>query len=300
MDEPEHRRLRSLVAQAFRQRTLAHWDEDLVVPVVDEMIDRFVDARARPSSSREFTYHYPVQVIAEILGLPARGPRVLPPACARGDQRRGAAGGGHRRERGAARLLRRHRRRAARAPRRRPHQRAGAGRARRRAARRRGDLLVPAAAAPGRRRDHVPRHRAASSTGCSRTPTSSRRCGPTGRSCPGDRGVDPVGGPAADHVARVRGATPSSAACRSRRAAMVIVNVGSANHDETRWDDPTSSTSSASRSRTSRSVSACTCASACTSPAWRWRRAVEPAARPVPEPAARPRPLGRRRRAHPR
>ena len=30
MDEPEHRRLRNLVAQAFRQRTLEHWDEDLV------------------------------------------------------------------------------------------------------------------------------------------------------------------------------------------------------------------------------------------------------------------------------
>src|SRR4051794_31568526 len=26
MDEPEHKRLRSLVAQAFRQKTLAHWN----------------------------------------------------------------------------------------------------------------------------------------------------------------------------------------------------------------------------------------------------------------------------------
>ncbi len=68
MDEPEHRRLRSLVAQAFRQRMLAHWDEDLVVPVVDEMIDKFVD-RGRAELVNEFTYRYPVQVIAEILGL---------------------------------------------------------------------------------------------------------------------------------------------------------------------------------------------------------------------------------------
>jgi len=69
MDEPEHKRLRSLVSQAFRQKTLAHWDQDLVVPVVDEHIDRFVD-RGRAELVRELTYHYPVQVIAEILGLP--------------------------------------------------------------------------------------------------------------------------------------------------------------------------------------------------------------------------------------
>ena len=31
MDEPEHKRLRSLVAQAFRAKSLAHWDDDLVV-----------------------------------------------------------------------------------------------------------------------------------------------------------------------------------------------------------------------------------------------------------------------------
>lgn len=68
MDEPEHRRLRSLVAQAFRQRMLAHWDADLVVPVVDGMIDSFAD-RGRAELVNEFTYRYPVQVIAEILGL---------------------------------------------------------------------------------------------------------------------------------------------------------------------------------------------------------------------------------------
>lgn len=69
MDEPEHRRLRSLVAQAFRQKTLAHWDQDLVLPVVDEMIDRFAD-RGEAELVREFTYQYPAQVIAEVLGLP--------------------------------------------------------------------------------------------------------------------------------------------------------------------------------------------------------------------------------------
>jgi cytochrome P450 len=69
MDEPDHRRLRSLVAQAFRQKTLAHLEDDLVVPVVDEMIDTFIE-RGHAELVRELTYRYPVQVIAVILGLP--------------------------------------------------------------------------------------------------------------------------------------------------------------------------------------------------------------------------------------
>ena len=69
MDEPEHKRLRSLVAQAFRQKTLAHWEDELVVGVVDEVIDTFIE-RGRAELVREFTFRYPVQVIAAILGLP--------------------------------------------------------------------------------------------------------------------------------------------------------------------------------------------------------------------------------------
>lgn len=69
MDEPDHRRLRALVAQAFRQKALAHWERELVLPVVDEMIDRFAP-RGRAELVRELTYRYPVQVIATILGLP--------------------------------------------------------------------------------------------------------------------------------------------------------------------------------------------------------------------------------------
>lgn len=70
MDEPEHKRLRALVALAFRQKTLQHWDAELIVPVIDEHIDRFA-ARGRAELVSEFTYRYPVHVIAAILGLPA-------------------------------------------------------------------------------------------------------------------------------------------------------------------------------------------------------------------------------------
>jgi cytochrome P450 len=69
MDEPEHRRHRNLVSTAFRQKTLAHWERDLVEPIVQELIDRFAP-RGRAELVREFTFRFPVQVIAEILGVP--------------------------------------------------------------------------------------------------------------------------------------------------------------------------------------------------------------------------------------
>ena len=71
MDEPEHRHHRSLVAEAFRQKTLARWESELVSAVVDELIDAFVRrGSGRAELVREFTFPFPVQVIARILGLP--------------------------------------------------------------------------------------------------------------------------------------------------------------------------------------------------------------------------------------
>lgn len=69
LDEPEHKRHRNLVAQAFRQRSLERWEASLVQAVIDECIDRFA-SRGRAELVRELTYRMPVQVIAEILGLP--------------------------------------------------------------------------------------------------------------------------------------------------------------------------------------------------------------------------------------
>jgi cytochrome P450 len=69
MDEPEHRHHRGLVAEAFRHKTLARWESELVSAVVGELIDAFVD-RGRAELVREFTFPFPVQVIARILGLP--------------------------------------------------------------------------------------------------------------------------------------------------------------------------------------------------------------------------------------
>jgi cytochrome P450 len=69
LDEPEHRRHRSLVNPAFRQKALARWEDTLISDVVNEEIDRFA-GRGRAELVREFTFRFPVQVIAAILGLP--------------------------------------------------------------------------------------------------------------------------------------------------------------------------------------------------------------------------------------
>ena len=69
MDEPEHRRHRALVSVAFRQRTLARWEETLVGRVVNELIDGFVE-QGRADLASEFTFAFPAKVISGVLGLP--------------------------------------------------------------------------------------------------------------------------------------------------------------------------------------------------------------------------------------
>ena len=69
MDEPEHRRYRSLVSAAFTQKALARRQDELVAVVADGLIDRFAD-RGRAELVRELTFPYPTQVIAGLLGLP--------------------------------------------------------------------------------------------------------------------------------------------------------------------------------------------------------------------------------------
>jgi len=69
MDEPEHRRIRALVASSFRSKMLERWEEGLVAVVVNDLIDSFIEA-GRTDLVRSVTFNYPVQVIARILGLP--------------------------------------------------------------------------------------------------------------------------------------------------------------------------------------------------------------------------------------
>ncbi|KZS72492.1 cytochrome [Mycobacterium kansasii] len=69
MDEPEHGRHRALVAKAFSQKALARWEDGLVRQVGNELIDRFA-GRGHADLVKEFTFPYPTQIIAGLLGLP--------------------------------------------------------------------------------------------------------------------------------------------------------------------------------------------------------------------------------------
>jgi cytochrome P450 len=69
MDDPQHKRYRGLVSTAFRQKTLARWEDELVAAVASGLIDTFA-AQGRADLVREFTFPFPTQVIAGILGLP--------------------------------------------------------------------------------------------------------------------------------------------------------------------------------------------------------------------------------------
>ena len=65
----EHHSSRALVSPLFRAKLLERWRTELVEVVVHELIDRFAP-RGRADLVREFTFAFPVQVIARLMGLP--------------------------------------------------------------------------------------------------------------------------------------------------------------------------------------------------------------------------------------
>jgi cytochrome P450 len=69
MDEPEHHTYRGLVQQAFSRKAMERWETEAVGPIIDECIDAFVD-RGEAELVRELTLPFPVNVIARLLGLP--------------------------------------------------------------------------------------------------------------------------------------------------------------------------------------------------------------------------------------
>jgi cytochrome P450 len=69
MDEPEHKKVRDLVASSFRSKMLARWEEELVAVVVNDLVDSFIE-QGCTDLVRSVTFNFPVQVIARILGLP--------------------------------------------------------------------------------------------------------------------------------------------------------------------------------------------------------------------------------------
>jgi cytochrome P450 len=69
MDEPEHGTYRALIQQAFSRKAMKRWESELVAPVVHGMIDQFADD-GRADLVAQLTLPFPVTVIAGLLGLP--------------------------------------------------------------------------------------------------------------------------------------------------------------------------------------------------------------------------------------
>ncbi|MEJ7584667.1 MAG: cytochrome P450 [Acidimicrobiales bacterium] len=69
MDEPEHHTYRTILQQAFTRKEMARWQNELVAPLVHRMIDDFIDD-GRADLVRQLTFPFPVRVIAALIGLP--------------------------------------------------------------------------------------------------------------------------------------------------------------------------------------------------------------------------------------
>ncbi len=69
MDEPEHHAYRNVLKQVFSRKAMAHWETEIVAPVINAYIDEFIgDGRA--DLVRQLTLPFPMTVIADLLGLP--------------------------------------------------------------------------------------------------------------------------------------------------------------------------------------------------------------------------------------
>ncbi len=69
MGGAEHRAHRGIVQQAFSRRAMADWERNVVTPIVNDHLER-VEELGRADLVRDLTFHFPVYVIAEMLGLP--------------------------------------------------------------------------------------------------------------------------------------------------------------------------------------------------------------------------------------
>lgn len=71
MDAPEHTRFRPIFQKAFMPQIVAKWGDNLVTPVVENLISKFA-GRGEADLIQEFTLYYPFHIIYRQLGLPER------------------------------------------------------------------------------------------------------------------------------------------------------------------------------------------------------------------------------------
>jgi cytochrome P450 len=69
MDEPEHHTYRNLIQQAFTRKAMERWEAEVIGPVVNALIDDFIDDGAA-DLVRRLTFPFPFEVIADQLVLP--------------------------------------------------------------------------------------------------------------------------------------------------------------------------------------------------------------------------------------
>ncbi len=69
LDGDEHRKYRNLVAKAFRASQLERWDDTLVRPIINRLLDAIAPL-GRADLVASVTSKYPVQVICGIAGVP--------------------------------------------------------------------------------------------------------------------------------------------------------------------------------------------------------------------------------------
>jgi cytochrome P450 len=65
-----HREHRNLVAHAFKERSLQRWEPEFIAPVCHQLIDEVIE-EGRADLVRALTFEFPVRVIVKILGLPS-------------------------------------------------------------------------------------------------------------------------------------------------------------------------------------------------------------------------------------
>lgn len=69
MDDPDHRRYRALIEQAFTRHAMENIERDIVSPAVQQVVESFA-GNGRADLVREFTFRFPILIIAKLLGLP--------------------------------------------------------------------------------------------------------------------------------------------------------------------------------------------------------------------------------------
>ncbi len=69
MEGKPHRDHRNLVTTAFKTKSLARWEPEIVRPICEALIDEFIET-GRADLVRDFTFEFPTRVISKLLGLP--------------------------------------------------------------------------------------------------------------------------------------------------------------------------------------------------------------------------------------